>query len=96
MKSTRKCDIQHIEDVWFNENSMTNIIALKDMTKKFRVTMDSKEDLAMLVHMPDQIVKFKQFSNGLYAMDPNDEKSFIKKPYQFLNSVKENMKFLSS
>jgi hypothetical protein len=33
--------------------------------------MDSK--LALLVHMPDKIVKFKQFLNGLYAMDPNDK-----------------------
>jgi hypothetical protein len=38
--------------------------------------MDSKEELALLVHMPDKIVKFKQFSNGLYTMDPNDDKSF--------------------
>ncbi len=76
---------------------MTNIIRMKDMTNKFRVTMDSKEELALLVHMPDRIVKFKQFSNGLYAMDPSDEKSFkrTKKPYQFLNTLEENLAFLS-
>jgi hypothetical protein len=67
------------------------------MTDIFRVTMDSKEERALLVHMPDKIVKFKQFSNGLYAMDPNDKTSFEmkKKPYQFLTTVKDNMKFLS-
>ncbi len=70
---------------------------MRDMTKKFRVTMDSKEELALLVHMPDKIVRFKQLSNGLYAMDPSDEKSYeLKpKPYQFLNTVEGNMKFLS-
>jgi hypothetical protein len=59
--------------------------------------MDSKEELALLVHMPDKIVKFKQFSNGLYAMDPSDEKSFMmtKKPHQFLNTLEENLGFLS-
>jgi hypothetical protein len=59
--------------------------------------MDLKEELALLVHMPDKIVKFKQFSNGLHAMDPNDKTSFEmkKKPYQFLTTVKDNMKFLS-
>jgi hypothetical protein len=48
-------------------------------------------------YMPDKIVKFKQFSNGLYAMDPNDKTSFEmkKKPYQFLTTVKDSMKFLS-
>jgi hypothetical protein len=97
MNSHQKCDIPYIEDVWYNEDSMTNIISMKDMTNKFRVTMDSKEELALLVHMPDRIVKFKQFSNGLYAMDPSDEKSFktTKKPYQFLNTLEENLAFLS-
>jgi hypothetical protein len=97
MKSHQKCDIPHIKDVWYNENSMTNIISLKDMTNKFRVTMDSKEELALLVHMPDKIVKFNQFSDGLYAMDPSDKKSFTvtKKPYQFLNTLEENLGFLS-
>ena len=81
MESHLKCDIPHISNVWYNENSMTNIISLKDMTKKFRVTMDSTKELALLVHMPDKIVKFKQFSNGLYAMDPSDETSFSRKMY---------------
>jgi hypothetical protein len=59
--------------------------------------MDSKEERVLLVHMPDKIVKFKQFSNCLYAMDPNNKPSFKakKKPYQFLTTVKDNMKFLS-
>jgi hypothetical protein len=59
--------------------------------------MDSKEELALLVNMPDKIVKFKQFSNGLYAMEPNDEKSSVmtKKLYEFLNTLEENLGFLS-
>jgi hypothetical protein len=60
--------------------------------------MDSKQELALLVHLPDKIVKFKQFSNGLYAMDLNDHKSFEipKKPIQLMNSGRENMKFLNT
>jgi hypothetical protein len=60
--------------------------------------MDSKEELALLVHMPEKIVKCKQLSNnGLYAMDPNDKRSFTmtKRPYQFLNTLEENLGFLS-
>jgi hypothetical protein len=97
LKSHKKCDIPHMDNVWHNENSITNITSLKHMTDKFQLTMDLKEELALLVHMPDKIVKFKQFSNGLYAMNPNDKKSFEikKKPYQFLTTVKDNMKFLS-
>ena len=48
---------------------------MKDMTDKFCVTMKSKEELALIVHMPNKIVKFNQFPNGLYAMNPNCEKS---------------------
>ena len=54
------------------------------MTEKFRVLMDSREELKLIVHIPNNIVKFKQFSNGLYVIDPNDEKSFVltNKEYQ--------------
>jgi hypothetical protein len=35
MKLHQKCDIPFIKDVWYNENFMTNIISMKDMTEKF-------------------------------------------------------------
>jgi len=99
MKSHMKCDIPYIDDVGYNKDSITNIISLKDMTNKFRATMDSKEELALLVHMPDKTVKLKQFMNGLYAMDPNDKESFemkTQKPYQFLNTQEGNIRFMSA
>ena len=62
---------------------------MKDMPEKFCVVIYSKEELALLVHMPNKIVKFKPFSNGLYAMDKNNEKSSIltNKQYQFMNKL---------
>ena len=67
------------------------------MTDKFCITMDSKEGLALLLHMPKNIVKFNKFSNGLYTMDPNYARSFIltKKHYQFMNALEEKLKYLS-
>ena len=50
---------------------------MENMTDKFCVTMDSKEELALLVQMPNKIVMSKQFSNGLYDMDPDDENIFV-------------------
>ena len=60
--------------------------------------MDWKEELTLLVHMPKQIVKLKKFSNGLYAMDLNNKNSFvlIKEEHQFMNTLEENLKCLSS
>ena len=39
--------------------------------------MDLKEELALLVDMPNNIVKFKKFSNGLYAMVTNEKNSYV-------------------
>jgi hypothetical protein len=35
LKSYKKCDIPHIDNVWYNENSITNISSMKDMIDKF-------------------------------------------------------------
>ena len=79
MKSHQKYYIPYINNVRYNKNFIKNIISMKD----------SKEKLALLVHMPNKIVKLKQILNGLYSMDPNDEKSFVlnKKEYQFMNML---------
>ena len=70
---------------------------MKDTREKFCVTMDSEEDMKLLVHMPNNIVKFKQLLNGLYAMKPNDENSDIltKEEYQFMDTLEENLKCFS-
>ena len=77
MKLHQKCDISYINNLWYNNNSITNITSMKYMTEKICIIMDSKEELALLVHMPNKIVRFDKFSNGLYAMDTNNEKSPI-------------------
>ena len=65
---------------------MTNIIAMKDMTSKYRVTMDSAIEKALFVHMKNKIVVFKQLENNLYGMDPRDPESYItKKTYDSKN-----------
>ena len=98
MKSHQKCDIPYINDVWYNKKYITNIINMKDMTNKYRVTIYPKEELTLLIHMPNKIVKSKQFLNGSYAMDPNYKKSFVltKKEYEFMNTLEENLKCLST
>ena len=98
IKLHQKCDISYINDVWYNKNSIANIISMKDMMDKFRDMVYSKEELPFLVHMTNKIVKFRRFPSGLYAMDTNGDKSFvlIKQDYQFINTLEENLKCLSS
>ena len=99
--SNMKCIILHLGEQWFNPESMTNIIAMKDMTDRFRVTMDSAVEKALFVHLPDKIVIFKQLKNNLYGMHPNDPESFIskdeykEKKIQMMNIVADNLKYMS-
>eukprot|EP00957_Ditylum_brightwellii_P000739 57893-Ditylum_brightwellii.AAC.1 len=46
MESNMVCDVPHLGTPWFNEDALTNIIALKDMADKFCVTYDSESERA--------------------------------------------------
>ena len=35
LDSTQKCEIPHLGEHWFNRDSVTNIIAMEDMTDRF-------------------------------------------------------------
>ena len=37
--------------VWYNDKSMMNILLIKNLTKHFRVTMDTKIENAIYVHI---------------------------------------------
>ena len=55
---------------WDNENTLTNIISLDDITEHFRVTMDTQNNKSFIVYLPDKIAKFPQMHGGLYARKP--------------------------
>ena len=99
--SSKKCFVPDLGEHWFNSESMTNIIAMKDMTDKYRVTMDSAVEKALFVHMPKKIVVFKQLKNNLYGMDPRDPTSYITKEdyetknVQMMNVVEDNLNMMS-
>jgi hypothetical protein len=93
----QRCEIPHLGEVWYNRHSITNIIALSDMTKKFPVMMDSSKEKALLVHFPDKVVKFKQMKSGLYAMNPRDPENFgsISSQSHLIQTLEENLKYIS-
>ena len=56
--------------IYVNENSMANILSLKEVSHYFRVTMDTKEYHAMSVHYrEDKAYWFKECGKGLYFLD---------------------------
>ena len=107
MMVTQQCEIPFLGTHWFNNEVITNIISLADITKKFRVTIDSQKEKALVVHMDDKIVKFEQMPGGLYARKPGDtiginyktniksKDNKIKHANNYL-TVNENHKFLSN
>ena len=62
-------------EVWFDKNAITNIIALSNLIKQYRVTYDSNDKMFVVhreaVSKPD--MHFKMHSSGLHYYDPQDE-----------------------
>ena len=53
---------------------MANILALADVVKYARVTMDSNVRKSMFVHRNDGVtMEFKQYKSGLYYFDVADQ-----------------------
>jgi hypothetical protein len=81
-------------DVFYNPASMANILALKDVADRFKITMDTTKERAMLVHVSnDTIVRFSECGNGLYYFDTSTIHNLTKNnvtEYSFLSTVKDN------
>ena len=101
---TQKCDIPHLGSHWFNDDTITNIISLADISEKIRVAMDTQREKALIVHMDDKKIKFSQIPRGLYARKPGDNNDKatnynhmkLKETQQNHLRVKVNYKFLSN
>ena len=60
--------------IYVKNNSMANLIYIKRVKISFRVTMDTKEDHAILVNLnKDNSYLFKECVNGLYYLDVSDQ-----------------------
>jgi hypothetical protein len=79
--STKMGTVKNFGDVWFNPDSLANILSMAEMRKIRRiVTMDTSVEATMNVHRKDgSIMQFKEYHSGLYYFD-----------YLFLNTVADN------
>jgi len=67
----RKAKLQILPfEVLFNESSMANILSLKDIASKFKITMGTSIDRAMMVHVNEHtLLRFQECSDRLYYLD---------------------------
>jgi hypothetical protein len=99
MVTKQLCDVPFLGTVWFNENSLTNIISLALMAEKHRVTYDSSAEKAFLVHLPHKVVKFYQLSSRLYGMNPKETNKVytqVESKYVLGQLRDDNLKLLSA
>ena len=76
---------------------MTNILSLRMMSNKYRITMDTAKENVILVHTPNKIVKFARNNANLYVHVPTklNKTSTAQAPPQasLVQSVEENKLF---
>ena len=74
-------------EVWFDKDAITNIIALSNLIKQYRVTYDSDDKMFVVhrgtINKPD--MHFKMHSSGLHYYDPQDTNFSFN-----VNTVSEN------
>ena len=94
MVTDKEGDLPGFFKVYYNPDSLMNILLLSDMRKRFRITMDTSKDVAMLVHIAkDQVMKFIEVRAGLYAWKPEHNTNLFNKQissYSFPSLVSEN------
>ena len=56
-------------DVWFDERAITNILCLKNVKQKYRVTYDSSTNGVFTVHKPGQLLHFVMHKDGMHYHD---------------------------
>jgi hypothetical protein len=84
--------VKNFGDVWFNPDSIANILSMSAVSKVCRITMDSSVDNALHVHRKNgTIMTFREYKSGLYYYDAanknNNHSSTQVEGYLFLNTV---------
>ena len=84
--------------VWVDTTSLANILALRDVRKLARVTLDTAKELALVVHLPNgDLMRFVEHDDtGLYVYHPEyNEVKVPVKAYTMLQTVSKNRTLFS-
>ena len=82
-------DLPGFGTVWYNKHSLANILSLAAVRKRYKVTMNTDEEAAMVVHKKNgEQMKFLESSGGLYYYNAKTKAQV--KNYSFINSVADN------
>ena len=86
-----KALLRNYGEIWFDNRAITNILSLKNVREKYRVTFDSNGSNAFVVHKPKGVnLRFEMHRDGLYYHDP------LKHHLTLVNTVKDAEEGFSS
>ena len=95
--SNMKGVFRNLGPVWYNPDSIANILSLADVRKVCRVTLDTDLEPTMCVHRKDgSIMRFREHSTGLYVFDSAD--NHTNEPvsaYTLVSTVANNKKMFT-
>ena len=73
--------------IWFNKNSMINILSFAEVCKVYRITIDTDIAATMNVHLHNgNIMTFTEVDSGLYIFQDNAQQDILR----FLTLISEN------
>jgi hypothetical protein len=68
--STHIGDLTNIGVVWYNPDSIANILSLSEVRRVCRVTMDTKKEPSITIHKTNgKKMIFREHTDGLYYFD---------------------------
>jgi len=60
--------------VWYNKKAITNILALSNVIKQYRVTYDSDDQMFVVHREPEKPnMEFRMHESGLHYYDPRND-----------------------
>ena len=91
LTTSKEGDLPGFFTVYYNPESLINIMSLSDIRKKFKVTMDTSVGVAMLGPFSDtKVLIFLEIGASLYVWKPETNTNLLNKQissYSFLSLV---------
>jgi hypothetical protein len=89
-------DFPNLGEVWYNRNSIANILSLAEVRKVCRITMDSGIEPSIIVHRLDRtVMKFCEHESGLYVYSGNSANNNSVSAYTIVSTVAEQKRMFS-
>jgi Zinc knuckle len=95
--STMVGDFPNLGEVWYNRDSIANILSLAAVRKVCRVTMDTAVFSSMFVHRLDgSIMEFIEQPSGLYVFKPSNNSNVKVTAYTMVSTVAGQKKLFTN